>query len=593
MLEELEIRDLGPIRHALLTPAVGMTAITGETGAGKSMLLSAIKLISGGAADAGRVSADAKEAWAQGVFAVSGGVAGGDEGDEGDEQEQASAPVRIARDAGIEPEDGELFLSRTVPVSGRSRAVVNGRSVPRAVLGALSGELVTIHGQADQLRIASPARQREFLDSVAGDDRELADYRKAWDALQAMDGRLERLRNQEASARQQADYLRESIERINRVDPQPGEDEELKAKRSRIENAADIAQGVGTALGALDASQMDVDTDALGAGELINHAAQSLRAIRADGDFSELADRLDSINADLSDVVYSLSRDRDVEGDVADLDEINARIHELGELTRRWGPTLGDVIEWRDKAVFEVEDLDASPEKVAELEGERKALYAAAMEAADRLGAARTAAAASLASTVTGELSSLAMDGAVLEIRVRRRGGAGKTATWPLDANGTDDIAFLFTPYEGAPELPMGKSASGGELSRLMLAMELAAADRRSGSAAPMTFIFDAVDAGVGGKTAVELGRRLARLARTAQVVVVTHLAQVASWADAQFVVTKEPPDADDDAVGVVTTVAEVRGDERVREIARMLSGSESEASLDHARELLASSSLD
>ena len=593
MLEELEIRDLGPIRHALLTPAVCMTAITGETGAGKSMLLSAIKLISGGAADAGRVSADAKEAWAQGVFAVSGGVAGGDEGDEGDEQEQASAPVRIARDAGIEPEDGELFLSRTVPVSGRSRAVVNGRSVPRAVLGALSGELVTIHGQADQLRIASPARQREFLDSVAGDDRELADYRKAWDALQAMDGRLERLRNQEASARQQADYLRESIERINRVDPQPGEDEELKAKRSRIENAADIAQGVGTALGALDASQMDVDTDALGAGELINHAAQSLRAIRADGDFSELADRLDSINADLSDVVYSLSRDRDVEGDVADLDEINARIHELGELTRRWGPTLGDVIEWRDKAVFEVEDLDASPEKVAELEGERKALYAAAMEAADRLGAARTAAAASLASTVTGELSSLAMDGAVLEIRVRRRGGAGKTATWPLDANGTDDIAFLFTPYEGAPELPMGKSASGGELSRLMLAMELAAADRRSGSAAPMTFIFDEVDAGVGGKTAVELGRRLARLARTAQVVVVTHLAQVASWADAQFVVTKEPPDADDDAVGVVTTVAEVRGDERVREIARMLSGSESEASLDHARELLASSSLD
>lgn len=590
MLEELEIRDLGPIRHALLTPAVGMTAITGETGAGKSMLLSAIKLISGGAADAGRVSADAKEAWAQGVFAVSGGAAGGDESDE---REQASAPVRIARDAGIEPEDGELFLSRTVPVSGRSRAVVNGRSVPRAVLGALSGELVTIHGQADQLRIASPARQREFLDSVAGDDRELADYRKAWDALQAMDGRLERLRNQEASARQQADYLRESIERINRVDPQPGEDEELKAKRSRIENAADIAQGVGAALGALDASQMDVDTDALGAGELINHAAQSLRAIRADGDFSELADRLDSINADLSDVVYSLSRDRDVEGDVADLDEINARIHELGELTRRWGPTLGDVIEWRDKAVFEVEDLDASPEKVAELEGERKALYAAAMEAADRLGAARTAAAASLASTVTGELSSLAMDGAMLEIRLRRRGGAGKTATWPLDANGADDIAFLFTPYEGAPELPMGKSASGGELSRLMLAMELAAADRRSGSAAPMTFIFDEVDAGVGGKTAVELGRRLARLARTAQVVVVTHLAQVASWADAQFVVTKEPPDADDDAVGVVTTVAEVRGDERVREIARMLSGSESEASLDHARELLASSSLD
>lgn len=588
MLEELEIRDLGPIRHALLTPAAGMTAISGETGAGKSMLLSAIRLISGGAADAGRVSADAKEAWAQGVFSVSRDGAGGDTDGDG---AAVSAPVRIARDAGLEPQDGELFLSRTVPVSGRSRAVVNGRSVPRAVLGSLTNELVTIHGQADQLRIASPARQREFLDAVAGDERELADYRRAWGALAAMDDRLERLRNQEASARQQADYLCESIERINRVDPQPGEDEELKARRSRIEHAADIAQGVSAALGALDASPMG--DDAMGAGELIGHAAQSLRAIRADGDFHELADRLDSIGADLSDVVYSLSRQLDVEGDVADLDGINARIHELGELTRRWGPTLDDVIAWRDNAVFEVEDLDASPEKVAELDQERAALYDAALQAADRLSAVRAAAAASLAATVTDELSSLAMDGAMLEIRVRRRAGAGNGPTWPLDVNGADDIAFLFTPYEGAPELPMGKSASGGELSRLMLAMELAAADRHSGSATPMTFIFDEVDAGVGGKTAVELGRRLARLARTAQVVVVTHLAQVASWADRQFVVTKEPPDADDDAAGVVTTVGEVRGEARVREVARMLSGSESEASLGHARELLAASRID
>ncbi|MBW3078198.1 DNA repair protein RecN [Bifidobacterium simiiventris] len=587
MLEELEIRDLGPIRHALLTPAPGMTAITGETGAGKSMLLSAIKLISGGTADSGRVSAGAKESWTQGVFAL--GTAKPERnGDDG----RGSRVLAVARNAGVEPEDGELFLSRVVPVSGRSRAVVNGRSVPRAVLGELAGELVTIHGQADQLRIAASARQREFLDMVAGDERELERYHKAWDALCALDDRLERMEHQEASARQQADYLRESIDRINRVDPQPGEDDELKARRSRIEHAADIAQGVSGALGALDASQVNVDTDDASASELINRAVQSLRSVHADGDFAELANRLESINADLSDVVYSLSRQLDVEDDMDDLDELNARIHELGELTRRWGPTLADVIAWRDKAVFDMEDLDASPEKIAELRQERAKLFDDAMAAAERLSAVRRSAARSLAATVTGELSSLAMDGAELKINVAKREGTGKTASWPLDANGCDDISFMFTPYEGAPELPMGKSASGGELSRLMLALELSAADRHSGDASPMTFIFDEVDAGVGGKTAVELGRRLARLAASAQVIVVTHLAQVASWADRQFVVTKEPPDADDDAVGVVTTVEPVEGDARIREIARMLSGSESEASLDHARELLDSSRI-
>ena len=560
MLEELEIHDLGPIHRALLTPAGGMTAITGETGAGKSMLLSAIRLISGGPASSGRVSPGASEAWAQGVFAVDdrGGVA------------------QEARDAGAVLEDGELYLSRTVPVSGRSRAVLNGKSAPRSVLESLASQLVTIHGQADQLRIAAASRQREFLDMVAGDDDLLARYRHSWDALRDLDDRLERLRHQESSARQRADYLRESIQRINRADPQPGEDEELKGRRARIENAADIAQGVSRALAALDASQVDVDADSSSASDLLNQAISSLRDIHVDGDFGELADRLESLNADLSDIVFSLSRELDGEESVEDLDAINARIHELGELTRRWGPTLQD---------------------------EREAAFDRALQDAGALSEARRAAAQSLAATVTDELSSLAMAGARLDIRVTDRGeeavpvsdSAGEASTWPLDANGRDDIEFLFTPFPGSPQLPMGKSASGGELSRLMLALELAAADRRSsaapaGEGGPMTFIFDEVDAGVGGKAAVELGRRLARLARTSQVIVVTHLAQVASWADAQFVVTKGASDGGQSAV--TTTVAEVCGDARAHEIARMLSGSESEASLDHARELLASSSL-
>lgn len=568
MLEELEIHNLGPIRSALIAPAGGMTAITGETGAGKSMLLSAIRLISGGPSDGGRVSVGASEAWAQGVFEVA----------------SSPAAVAVAHEAGFEPEDGELFLSRKVPASGRSRSMLSGRSVPRSVLGSIAAELVTIHGQADQLRIASSARQREFLDRYAGDDVALVAYGKAWNALRAMDERLERLSSQESSMRQQADYLRESIERINRIDPQPGEMAELRARRDRIENAAEIAEGVNRALSALDASQVVDDVESSSATDLIDRASQALRAIHVDGVFSELADRLDSISTDLSDVVFTLSGEVDNDLGMEDLDAINGRIHELDELVRRWGPELSDVIAWRDQAVFDLEDLDASPEKVSQLQAEREKLFGEALKAARVVSKRRVAAAKELAAKVTAELESLAMSGSKLEIRVSEREH--------LDASGADGIDFLFTPFPGSPQMPMGKSASGGELSRLMLALELVAAEKHvvaGGSVPPMTFIFDEVDAGVGGKTAVELGARLAKLAQSAQVIVVTHLPQVASWADEQYVVAK----GEMDDGSIATTINQVRGEARVHEIARMLSGSESEASLEHAEELLKSSVLD
>ena len=568
MLEELEIHNLGPIRSALIAPAGGMTAITGETGAGKSMLLSAIRLISGGPSDGGRVSVGASEAWAQGVFEVA----------------SSPAAVAAAHEAGFEPEDGELFLSRKVPASGRSRSMLSGRSVPRSVLGSIAAELVTIHGQADQLRIASSARQREFLDRYAGDDVALVAYGKAWNALRAMDERLERLSSQESSMRQQADYLRESIERINRIDPQPGEMAELRARRDRIENAAEIAEGVNRALSALDASQVVDDVESSSATDLIDRASQALRAIHVDGVFSELADRLDSISTDLSDVVFTLLGEVDNDLGMEDLDAINGRIHELDELVRRWGPELSDVIAWRDQAVFDLEDLDASPEKVSQLQAEREKLFGEALKAARAVSKRRAAAAKELAAKVTAELESLAMSGSKLEIRVSEREH--------LDASGADGIDFLFTPFPASPQMPMGKSASGGELSRLMLALELVAAEKHvvaGGSVPPMTFIFDEVDAGVGGKTAVELGARLAKLAQSAQVIVVTHLPQVASWADEQYVVAK----GEMDDGSIATTINQVRGEARVHEIARMLSGSESEASLEHAEELLKSSVLD
>ena len=587
MLEELEVRDLGPIHHALLRPAAGMTAITGETGAGKSMLLNAIRLISGSAARPQLVSPGARESWVQGIFDA---VAAG-----------AEDPVTAAiTDAGLPLEDeGQIFLARTMPVKGRSRAALNGRKAPRGLLEEVAGMLVTVHGQADQMRMASPARQRDFLDAYAGDGPQLEAFSKAWRQYRQAQDHMEELRNQQSGAMAQADYLRESIARIDRVDPHSGEDRELKAQRDRIEHAAQISQGVMSALSALDSGQIDPDADAPSATALVERAIAALEDIGVEGVFQESAQRLRSLNADLSDLVFTLSSQLDDEGQEGDLDKINARIHDLDELTRRWGPDIDDVLAWRKKAAFELEDMDASPEKLEELQSQVEQFRGSALKAARALSVSRAKAARRLSELVDGELHSLAMAGAGLEIRVRPR------QDQDMDAHGLDQIDFLFRPYPGSDLLPMGKSASGGELSRLMLALELVAAEGHdsSGPDEPgdghtsldsqvggptMTFIFDEVDAGVGGRAAVELGRRLARLAVTAQVIVVTHLPQVASWADRQFVVAKGREGGD----AVETLVHQVEGEDREREIARMLAGSESTTSLRHARELLSSSRL-
>ncbi|MBH9984602.1 DNA repair protein RecN [Bifidobacterium asteroides] len=587
MLEELEVRDLGPIHHALLRPAAGMTAITGETGAGKSMLLNAIRLISGSTARPQLVSPGARESWVQGIFDA--GTAG------------AENPVTASiTEAGLPLEDeGQIFLARTMPVKGRSRAALNGRTAPRSLLQEVAGMLVTVHGQADQMRMASPARQREFLDAYAGDGPQLEAFSKAFRQYRQAQDHLEELRNQQSGAMAQADYLRESIARIDRVDPHSGEDRELKAQRDRIEHAAQISQGVMSALSALDSGQIDPDADAPSATALVERAIAALEGIGVEGVFQESAQRLRSLNADLSDLVFTLSSQLDDEGQEGDLDKINARIHDLDELTRRWGPDIDDVLAWRKKAAFELEDMDASPEKLEELQGQVEQLRGSALKAARNLSASRGKAARRLSELVDGELRSLAMAGAGLEIRVRPR------QDQDMDAHGLDQVDFLFRPYPGSDLLPMGKSASGGELSRLMLALELVAAEGRTSSGhdgsghghaglesqvgdPTMTFIFDEVDAGVGGRAAVELGRRLARLAVTAQVIVVTHLPQVASWADRQFVVAKGREGGD----AVETLVRQVEGEDREREIARMLAGSESTTSLKHARELLASSRL-
>lgn len=584
MLEELEIRNLGPISHALITPCAAMTAITGETGAGKSMLLSAIKLISGAKAEVARVSPKAQEAWVQGVFSV----------------EKSCEVANIIREAGIELETSEnddskqdMYVARTVPQSGRSRATLSGYGAPKTLLETVCSHMITIHGQSDQLRIATSAKQRELLDTVARNSNLRYEYDQAYKNWKDAQHTLDRLENQAASSRQRADYLRESITRIRSVDPQPNEDETLKTKRNRIENAAHIIRAVSTALAALDASQIDYESsvESADACMLIDKAAQALRTLHVDDTCETLAHQLDDVHAQLSDIVMQLARMLDVDGSDEDLDALNSRIHDLTELTRRWGPTLDDVLDWAEKAQFELEDLDDSPEAIERARAACNKHYREALTLAKELSKTRAQAAEKLSSEVTAELKSLAMSGAQLNVLVNPRNEDAQDSD-VLDSHGIDDVEFLFRPFPASDDLPIGKSASGGELSRLMLAMELVVAQLSGNDESMMTFIFDEVDAGVGGVAAVELGKRLAQLAQHAQVIVVTHLAQVASFANAQFAVQKTVTASSDDDQSQYadTTVTKLEGVAREQEIARMLAGSESQTSLEHARELLATS---
>lgn len=567
MLEELEIHSLGPITSAHIDVHPGMNAITGETGAGKSMLLNAVELISGAPAQASRVRPDADRAWVQAIFDVTGN-------NEVEEQAQS---------AGSDCVDNQLFINRTVPCTGRSRAVLNGHSVPRTVLSDISEQLVTIHGQSEQLKIASTSKQRDFLDTYADNIEQREEYSQAFRAYTELKSKLERVHNEKTQSIARIDYLRESIARIEEVHPQVGEDEELKARRDVIEHSAEIIAAYGTALQALEGSGDDASGQSVL--DLIARATHALQSLDHIDQAAELSERLENASDELQDIVFTLSRSDTEDLNPAELDAINERIHDIDELLKRWGPDIAHVLEWKEKAQFELEDLDASPEKIAQLEEELKEAYTVSVKKAAVLTQTRTQAAEELSRTVTSELTSLAMEGSVLQISVSARND--------IDAYGADNIVFEFIPFPGSPALPVGKSASGGELSRLMLALELAAfekkhdaRDSRAAGTVP-TLIFDEIDAGVGGVAAAQLGQRLAVLAQGAQIIVVTHLPQVAAWADQQFVVEKEKT-----SDSASTTVTAVTGDDRVREIARMLAGSQSNTSLEHAQELLEQSTL-
>ena len=563
MLEEIRIRDLGAIDASALEIGPGLTVLTGETGAGKTMVVTSLGLLLGARADPGAVRSGARSAVVEGRFTL---PAGG-------------APALRAQEAGAELERGddgraEMLVSRTVAAGGRSRAHVGGRAVPNGLLGELADDLVAVHGQSEQVLLRSPARQREVVDASAGEDVAvpLVRFRAAYERHRVVRAELEDIRTRGRERAQEADLLRHGLERVERVDPQPGEDVALAEEAERLTHAEDLRLAAGTARAALTGED-DGASDGGDAVSAVEAARRALDAVRDhDPALAALADRL----AEVSVLVVEAGADAAghlavLEADPARLAVVQERRAELTALVRAYGEDASGVLTWARDASRRLLELEGDDDRVDELAREEAALAVELEELADRLHAARAAAGERLAAAATAELAALAMGGARLEVRVERTGR--------LAATGGDDVVLLLAAHAGAEPRPLGRGASGGELSRVMLALEVVLAE-----ADPVeTFVFDEVDSGVGGRAAVEIGRRLAVLAERSQVLVVTHLPQVAAFADHHLLVEKGG-----DGSVVASGVRALDDEGRVAELARMLAGQGGSSSARaHAAELL------
>lgn len=585
MLAEIRIDNLGAIASACAQFHAGLTVLTGETGAGKTMVVTSLHLLSGARADAGRVRVGAARAVVEGRFSV----------DESAPQIDREV-TRLLESCGAErDEDGSIIAVRTVGGDGRSRAHLGGRSVPAGVLSEFTDPLLTVHGQNDQLRLLRPDQQRGALDRFA--DKTigplLTRYRKhrgEW--IGARTELLERTSHTRELA-QEADQLTFALEEIDRIAPTPGEDGDIVNEVRRLgdlDSLRTAAEGALAALSGLD----DGAVEGAGALDLLGEARARIES-SDDPALSGLGPRLGEAVAVVADVAGELSAYLSgLPSDPGALDTLLTRQAELKTLTRKYAADIDGVLAWADTARERLARIDTSSDAVAALTVRVDESATLTAEAATKLSAARTKAATKLAKAVSEELAGLAMGRAALEVSVRR-GEAGPQDSAPLvvddrelhaGASGVDEVEFRLSAHSGAQSLPISKSASGGELSRVMLALEVVLAGSDRGA----TMVFDEVDAGVGGRAAVEIGRRLARLARTHQVIVVTHLPQVAAFADTHLVVDK----VDDVRSGVNSGVRTLTEDERVVELARMLAGlDDTETGRAHAEELLSIAGLE
>lgn len=534
MLTELRVRDLGVIEDLSLTFGPGMTVLTGETGAGKTLVVEALQLVLGGRASPTMVRAGASEALVEARFDVG----------HGDEQ--------------------EIIISRSVPADGRSRAWVNGRMSPVGALAETVADLLEIHGQHEHQSLTTPAAQRLVLDTYAGTD--LTQVLELRGRLRELQTALADLGGDEQQRAREADVLRYQVEEIAAAHlDDPEEDAVLRLEEERLADATAYREAAALALSLLDPVS---GSDGAGVLDLLGQAAGALAGREA---FDDFRDRLAASAIDVSDVARSLRDEMDGwEDDPARLPEVQERRRLLGELRRKYGEDLAAVMAFAKDAAARLQALEDAEGTAARLEAERLTLLEQLAEAEATVRTTRMGAAGSFGRLVGEQLADLAMAGARVEVRVGPD-GTGEPIEIALGANVGESV------------LPLAKAASGGELSRAMLAIRLV------GLGGPQTMVFDEVDAGVGGAAALALGHALHEVGRARQVLVVTHLAQVAARADHQISVLKQ-----EDGGRTVTTAALVTGEERVVEVSRMLSGHpDSDVAQAHARELLDATSVD
>jgi DNA repair protein RecN (Recombination protein N) len=553
MITELRIIDLGVIKDATIGLHPGLTVVTGETGAGKTMVVSGLGLLLGGRADPRSVRGGSERARVEGRFKI-----------------ENPELLQRASQAGSELDDDELIVARHVTVAGRSRAYLGGAQVPAGVCAELTAELVRIYGQSEQERLTEAGRQLQLLDRFAGASvlEPLSRYSDLWSEDRAARAQLAQLRAEAQSRAREIDLLRFGLEEIERIGPGPAEDVALAAEALRLQSADDLRDSAHSAVQALAGPE----DEAGGALAMLYAARKAFEsAVSRDSAAAPLGDRLTAASYQLTDLTADLVRYLEgLDSQPGRLEQIAERRAELSTLTRKYGTTCDEVLQWAADSAVRLTDLERSDERIATLTERVEQLSAELTSLAAEIGAARREAATRFSELVRVELAALAMPHARLGFEI---------ASADLGPSGADRVDLMFAANPGNELRSLGRVASGGELSRVRLALEVVlAADREA-----ITLVFDEIDAGVGGKVAVEVGRRLARLSQHTQVVVVTHLAQVAAFADRHYVVVK----ADD---GQVTTsgVVPVADEDRAVELARMMAGLDTtDSALAHAGELV------
>lgn len=570
MLEHLSINSLGVIEETTVELDPGFTVVTGETGAGKTMVVTALNLLMGARADAGAIRAGDAKATVEAGFILP--------------PEHRS--IAAAQEAGAvvddEGENTHLVITRSISASGsgtRSRATAGGRGVPVALLAEIGERAVAVHGQSDQLRLKSLTAQRRALDAFGGTPvtDALVLYRQTYTQLNEVTHQLEDLVTQAQERALEAENLQRSLEEIDDATIQDNEDDEIQQRIKRLESAEEFRTAARISTTALSGD--DNNLDAPSAESLVEAARQAIA--QTPGEVDELADisrRLKSLGIELADITAEISQfasSLDEEGPMA-LNQAQSRLAELNRLKKLYGPDLADVLRWAEQQRPRLDELHGDTERIEYLTQQQQQLTNQLAEHGAQLTALRHQAGQQLGEQVTQELHGLLMPTAQFSVSI--------TPAEQPGPHGLDDIALLLQPHPGSEPRPLGKGASGGELSRIMLALEVVLADT---DPVP-TFIFDEIDAGVGGEAAVQIGKRLARLAERVQVIVVTHLPQVAAYANKHLRVNKAP---NVEAGFTTSDVSELTGDDRVSELARMLAGhADSTSAREHARELLETS---